>query len=164
MIDIRPATLDDVPALPEIERSAGEAFRATPHAWVADDEETPAEFYPARVKAGNVLVAEVAGQLAGFVDANVKGGDLHVWSLDVRFELQGRGIGRALMAAARQRAIQLGCKGMTLTTFVDVPFNAPFYQSLGFSILPAPPRRLAEILATEAARGLTNRCAMRAPL
>lgn len=164
MIVIRLATTNDIPELPRIERSAGEAFHATAHAWVADDEDTPEELYPPRVAAGNVFVAEVDGHLAGFVDASVTAGDLHVWSLDVRHEHQGKGIGRALMAATRERAIRLGCKGLTLTTFVDVPFNAPFYESLGFSILPAPPKRLAKILATEASRGLTNRCAMRAPL
>ena len=41
IISIRPTRLDETGLLPEVERSAGEAFRDIPDlAWVADDEVT----------------------------------------------------------------------------------------------------------------------------
>lgn len=164
MIAIRLATPADAPFLPLIEQSAGEAFRGTVHDWVADDDITPVEEHAALIAEGDIRVAEVDGQVVGYVHTGQHGDELHVYSLDVRHDRQGQGIGKALMAAAREEASAQGCVAMTLTTFSNLPFNAPFYRRLGFEILDAPPPRLANILATETARGLTHRCAMRAPL
>lgn len=64
------------------------------------------------------------------------------------------------MAHARAK----GLLAITLTTFKNVPWNAPFYARLGFEQLPeatlAP--RLAAILAEEYRRGFApgSRCAM----
>ncbi len=56
-------------------------------------------------------------------------------------------------------------EALTLTTFRDVPWNAPLYQRLGFELLTGPEigERLARILVGEAERGLPGdrRCAMR---
>lgn len=164
MIAIRLATLDDVPLLSLIEQSAGQAFRGTVHDWVGDDDTTPAEAYPPFIAAGEVRIAELDGELVGYIRTGQAGDDLHIFALDVRHDLQGRGIGRALMAAARDEAKGLACSAMTLTTFSNLPFNAPFYARLGFEIVKTPPPRLAAILATEADHGLTDRCAMRAAL
>ena len=164
MITIRPATPEDAPQLPLIEQSAGKAFRGTVHDWVADDESEPPEAYLPMIAAGDVRVAEADGDLVGYVQFGQEGDELHVFELDVRSEHQGRGVGRALMAAVRDEALARACTSMTLTTFSNLPFNAPFYQRLGFVILEAPSPRLAAILAREAERGLTDRCAMRAPL
>lgn len=164
LIAIRLATTADIPTLPQIERSAGEAFRGTAHEWIADDDITPAGAYPPFIAAGQVRVAEIDGELVGYVRTGPHGDELHIFELDVWRDRQGQGIGKALMAAARDEAIASGCRAMTLTTFSNVPFNAPFYERLGFVILEAPSPRLAEILTVEAAHGLTHRCAMRAVL
>lgn len=164
MIRVRLAELADLPALPEIERSAGEAFRDTIHAWVAEDDVTEIQAYPPLVAQDGVRVAEHDGVLAGFVLTEVIGDELHVWELAVARDHQRRGIGATLMAAAGEAARAAGCRAVTLTTFRSVPFNAPFYARLGFRIDEAPVSRLAEILARETARGLTDRCAMRAVL
>ncbi|HEX6958010.1 MAG TPA: GNAT family N-acetyltransferase [Ferrovibrio sp.] len=162
---IRLATPADIPALPGIEQSAGEAFRATAHAWVADEPNLAAEAYPPLIAAGRVWVAETDGGLAGFLHAwPAADGDFHIWELAVRLPWQRRGFGRALIDTARRQALAQGCTALTLTTFRDVAFNAPYYKGLGFAILTDPPPRLAAILAAEAARGLTSRCAMRAAL
>lgn len=164
MITIRPATTADAPLLPQIEQSAGRAFRDTVHAWVADDPSDPPEAYLAAIAAGDVLIAEQNGAVSGFVRFGQDGDDLHVFELDVVDGRQKQGVGTALMAAARAEAVARGCSAMTLTTFSNVPFNAPFYARLGFVALQAPGPRLAAILAREAVRGLTDRCAMRAAL
>lgn len=164
MIVVRLAERADIPALPAIERSAVEAFRTTRHAWVADDPVTEPATYPPLIAARTVWVAEHDGIPAGFVFAERREADLHILELAVHLSHQRRGIGRALVKAVIEAARERGCTAVTLTTFCDVAFNAPFYQGIGFAILVAPPARLAGILATEATSGLTNRCAMRLAL
>jgi GNAT superfamily N-acetyltransferase len=164
LIRIRLATTADAPLLPQIEQSAGRVFRDTVHAWVADDPSDPPEAYLSAITAGDVLIAQQDGAVAGFVRVGQEGGELHVFELDVIAGRQKQGVGTALMAAARTAAIARGCSAMTLTTFSNIPFNAPFYARLGFVTLDAPGPRLAAILAREAERGLTDRCAMRAAL
>ncbi|MEM7654452.1 MAG: GNAT family N-acetyltransferase, partial [Pseudomonadota bacterium] len=43
-----------------------------------------------------------------------------------------RGVGRALMQRTMDHARSVGFSHMTLTTFAEIPFNAPFYEKLGF--------------------------------
>jgi len=160
MIVVRLADLADIPAFAAIERSAVEAFRATRHAWVADEPLTEAETYPPLIAARSVWIAEHDGVPAGFVFAEHCEAHFHILELAVHLGLQRRGIGRALVNAVAEAAHARGCAAVTLTTFRDVAFNAPFYERLGFEIVAAPPARLAGILATEAGSGLTDRCAM----
>ena len=48
-----------------------------------------------------------------------------------------------------------GFTAITLTTFADVPWNAPFYRRMGFVELAAADNpRLADELAAEAERGM----------
>ncbi len=49
---------------------------------------------------------------------------------------QKQGIGTALVEKVVGGARQKGHAGVTLTTFRDVPFNAPFYARLDFEELP----------------------------
>ena len=60
-----------------------------------------------------------------------------------------------------------GLAAVTLTTFRDVPWNAPFYRRAGFTVVDDPPPGLAELRAAERAEGLDRfgpRVAMRLPL
>ena len=158
---IRLATLADIPALPDIERSAGKAFLDTEHAWVSGDGVTEAEVYPPHIADGDVWVAEAGGAPCGFVFCEGHPGELHVLELAVHLDHQKKGIGRALMDAVIAAGRERGLKAVTLTTFAGVVFNGPFYAAMGFETLATPPPGLADILESEAARGLTDRCAMR---
>lgn len=87
---------------------------------------------------------------------------LHIDEVDVLRAFQSQGIGRALLGAAADWARTKGLQTLSLTTFRDVPWNAPFYASFGFrewDPAEAPPS-IREALAYETARGLANRCAM----
>lgn len=42
------------------------------------------------------------------------------------------GLGRRLVTASADRARLLGYERITLRTYADVPWNAPFYRSVGF--------------------------------
>lgn len=111
-----------------------------------------------------VWIAEEHGAPVGFVSTMVLGEGVHVLELAVRADHQRRGLGRMLMLAAVGAARARGHAAVTLTTFRSVVFNAPFYRTLGFEELAAPPPYLAAILGSEAERRLADRCAMRLAL
>ncbi|MBZ9990257.1 GNAT family N-acetyltransferase [Mesorhizobium sp. BH1-1-5] len=167
MITIRPARAEDAEALPGIEQSAGEAFRAIAElAWLADGDNVSVERHRALIAAGACWVAaDGRGRPVGFLSAGIESDALHIWELDVRLDRQGQGIGRALLERAVADARQRGLAGVTLTTFRAVAWNAPFYRKSGFRILEGIEidDRLASLLADEAEHGmaLDQRCAMR---
>ena len=164
-LEIRPAVLTDAALLPEIERSSGEAFRELPDlAWIADDAVMNAEQHEALIAADGVWVAVSDGRLVGFISAGAATDAWHVWQMAVAHDAQGRGIGRALLDQVIQSARDRGVKAVTLTTFRDVAWNAPFYARSGFRVLRAEELndRLRDVLANEVAHGLPaeRRCAM----
>lgn len=57
----------------------------------------------------------------------------HLCEIDVHPDHGGAGIGRALMAAADAWARERGFPAITLTTFIDVPWNGPWYEKLGYA-------------------------------
>jgi GNAT superfamily N-acetyltransferase len=167
-IAIRPTRLDETGLLPEVERSAGEAFRDIPDlAWVADDEVTGPREHHRLASLGTSWVAVSADQLLGFACAERFGHDLHVCIMAVRREAQGQGLGTRLMDAVLEYAFDSGAARVTLTTFRGVLFNEPFYQRLGFMVVPPGglDERLRRTLAAEAAAGFPAelRCAMQRP-
>ena len=102
-----------------------------------------------------LLACEVAGIPVGFVLAIRKDGRAHI--LEVAFALaeQGRGHGRALMAAAEDWAAHKGFGEVTLTTFRDVSWNAPFYANLGYDVFEVGSDRpeLSDLIAQEVKAG-----------
>lgn len=82
--------------------------------------------------------------------------------MDVLRAFQGRGIGRALLSTAADWARANDLEALSLTTFRNVPWNAPFYASFGFREWDpdAAPASIRASLAHEAALGLEDRCAM----
>ena len=167
---IRLARAEDASSFPEIERSAASSFRSIADLmWIADGQPTPALDYLPLIARGTVWVAEAMDHgLRGFLAAEQAGTELHIREVSVRSEHRAQGIGRRLIEAARSYAQAAGLSGLTLTTFRDVRWNAPFYAGLGFEILPTSSigPRLGAILGQEAERGLPHerRCAMRCSL
>ncbi|WP_374570278.1 GNAT family N-acetyltransferase [Phenylobacterium sp.] len=163
---VRLAYPDEVDQLPPVERSAAELFRGSAQDHVADGEVSPAPFYRPLAEAGLVWVAEAGDGIAGFAACEAFDDALHIWELAVARPYQARGIGRALVEDAVRAARTMGLPAVTLTTFADIAWNAPLYRKLGFRALDGAerPQRLRDVLAREAARGLTGRCAMRRDL
>ncbi|WP_231113270.1 GNAT family N-acetyltransferase [Pandoraea pnomenusa] len=164
---VRLATPADVPAMAVVERSAAARFRTLPElAWLADGEPIAAADQLAWIAAGTAWVATDPDDApVGLLDAEVFGTALHVWELSVHRSWQGRGIGRALLDAAIGHACEAGLGAVTLTTFRDVAWNAPFYARAGFETINDDTlcARLRAVLARERAAGLSpaRRCAMR---
>lgn len=84
------------------------------------------------------------------------GGSLHLHEIDVVPGRQGEGLGRRLLEHVVEVARAEGCRQVTLTTFRDVPFNAPWYVRRGFVVLPDDelPPWLRSIRESETAAGL----------
>jgi GNAT superfamily N-acetyltransferase len=152
----RPA---DAGAMPGIERAA--ATGLAPPALARTRSEAD---FARLIRRGHCLVAHVGEAMAGFLAAEPFSRELHIWAMDVAPQFQRRGIGAGLVRAAQIDARNTGIKALTLTTFRDVAWNAPFYARLGFeevTALDAHPR-LAGELANEVDDGLppARRCAM----
>jgi GNAT superfamily N-acetyltransferase len=77
------------------------------------------------------LYGDAVGCLRWFVDA----GDLHVRRLAVEPSLQGRGIGRLLMAWAEDEAARRGCEGVAVGVRCALMGNLAFYGRLGYSVV-----------------------------
>ncbi len=92
---------------------------------------------------GAVLVAGASGArdgngggVAGLAALVEVDGAAHLEQIAVRPDLGRRGIGGALLEASCTRARAAGFGALTLTTFRDLEWNAPWYARRGFSELP----------------------------
>jgi ribosomal protein S18 acetylase RimI-like enzyme len=157
---IRPARADELPSLAAIERAAGRRFDAIPALAGIPEDPTSLDELAAAQAGGLVWVAATPeGRLVGFAHAVVIDGCCHLEEIDVLEEFGRRGVGRALVEAVCAHAAAAGLAAVTLTTFRDVPWNAPFYARVGFeAVAPgALSPGLARVVREEAARGLPER-------
>ena len=152
-----------------IELDAGEQFRAIGRPDVADDHPFSLEELSGYVSDGRAWVAaDGDGVPVGYAVVDRVDGHAHIEQVSVVPAHQGQGIGRALIDQARTWASSTGLRGVTLTTFTEVPWNAPLYRHLGFRVLAdhelGP--ELRALRDEEAARGLdpTERVCMRLDL
>lgn len=165
-VEIRCATAEDLALIPAIELSAASAFEGRDVPPDLLTTVSDADTWLPQLAAGTLWIAVVDGAVSAFLAASADAEHLHIDEIDVLRDAQGRGVGRALMAHAIAWARDRDLQQVTLTTFTDVPWNAPFYRSMGFEAWPdgeAPPALAAKVHA-ERARGLKNRCAMRLAL
>jgi GNAT superfamily N-acetyltransferase len=82
----------------------------------------------------------------GFALGWLVGENGHLDELDVLPEHGRRGLGQALVETVCSWARQAGYPAVTLTTLSHIPWNAPFYERLGFRIL-RPEEHTAELRA-----------------
>lgn len=162
---IRRARVDEARLLPAIEHDSDQTMRETRYAYIADLDPVAPDHYLEPVTAGTTWVAvDEEDRPVGFAACGVKPDGLVVYQLSVLRAAQKRGLGTALMHAAIDWARASGHPRVMLTTFIDVIFNAPFYQGLGFVALEEAhlPPSLAHMLAHEAEQGHdpTKRVAM----
>jgi GNAT superfamily N-acetyltransferase len=86
----------------------------------------------------------------GFARLEQVDGHTHMGQLSVLPEYGGLGLGRDLVEASCRLAEERGDGVITLTTFADVTFNAPWYRRLGFADLSRPLRgELQMVIADE---------------
>ncbi|EMD29728.1 GNAT family N-acetyltransferase [Amycolatopsis azurea] len=153
---IRLAVPEDLPALQDIERAAGEPFHALGMAAIADDDPPSIEDLTNFRDAGRAWVYDPGDGPVAYLLAEVVDGHGHIEQVSVHPEYARRGLGRRLIEHAAEWAAREGLAGLTLTTYADVPWNAPYYARLGFEILDEETltEGLRAVRAHEIARGL----------
>ncbi|ARF76125.1 GNAT family N-acetyltransferase [Streptomyces sp. NPDC012600] len=137
---IRSARRSDLRLLQDIERAAGEPFRTLGMTSVADDDPPPLDLLETYRRAGRCWVATdplsaTGDRPLGYVIADPVDGALHIEQISVDPVAARRGIGRALIDHLAGLAPGQGLTALTLTTFSDVPWNAPYYARIGFRVL-----------------------------
>lgn len=95
-------------------------------------------------------------QTVGFAQVLEIDGHAHLEQLSVLPSHGGRGIGRLLVGAAKEEARRRGHAQLTLRTYADVPWNAPFYSSCGFRESEADSAFHRGLLASEDALQLSQ--------
>lgn len=156
-ITLRAARADDAAATEQIETAADalliDRFGAAvwpPPTPAADRERVP----------GFVLVAEqsadpsAAAVVVGFVHVMELDGHAHLEQVSVLPWFGRRGIGRQLVEGAIAEARRRGHSEITLRTYVDVPWNAPFYETCGFVTTEPQTPALVGLVQVEQALGL----------
>ncbi|EPL15575.1 GNAT family N-acetyltransferase [Pseudomonas sp. CF161] len=167
---IRLAVPEDAQLLPVIETSAAQAFRMIDElSWLADSPPMSIERHSQLIALSTCWVAlDAENRPQGFLSAERHGSDLHICELSVMQSMQGKGTGRRLIEAAKDYARSSRLSFVTLTTFTNVPWNAPFYSRIGFQTKATTDldQRLARILSEEYKHGFApeSRCAMAWPV
>jgi len=133
---IRAARPDELPQVQEIERAAGRCFGDVGMSEIADDEPPALADLVRHQRAGLALVAVGAARAPlAYLIADRVDGCLHVEQVSVHPGAARRGVGRALLDHAAGLAAAEGAPALTLTTFAEVPWNAPYYRRCGFRSL-----------------------------
>ncbi|MDK1329016.1 GNAT family N-acetyltransferase [Arthrobacter sp. zg-Y1143] len=160
---IRSAEPEDLPFLPALESASDALLDGASGLRDAATALPPAATLPEFAAARRILVA--GRPPVGFARLEEADGEAHLEQLSVHPDAAGAGLGRTLVKAALGWAREQGYASMTLCTFADVPFNAPFYASCGFEVVVDPEGGLAGLRHHEKLLGLDSlgkRVAMRA--
>lgn len=124
---------------------------------VADDDPPVIDELALSHKVDGILVSVDSGDRpVGYLLVHPLDGRAHVEQVSVHPDHAGLRLGSQMLDAADGWADQRGLIGLTLTTFEKVPWNAPYYQRLGFRVLrgTALTPGLLHVWKVEAARGL----------
>lgn len=155
--------------LPAIERAAAALFPSDLLPEILKNEVTSLADLARAQQAGRLWVALISTtdnryeqQPVGFALASTLGSDAFLVEMDVHPDYQQQGLGRALITTVAHWAKDAGYARLTLTTFAELPWNAPFYQRMGFEVLSPEnaSEALREKLLQEQAAGLRGRVSM----
>lgn len=133
--EVRPARDNDLTRIAEVERAAGRLFVDVGMPNIAEHPPTPLDVLREHLGDGTLLVATEDVGLVGFATLLELDGHAHLDQMAVHPAYGRRGHGTRLLEAACGLARQRGHSMITLTTFQDVAWNAPYYAERGFRIL-----------------------------
>ncbi|MDQ2650341.1 MAG: GNAT family N-acetyltransferase [Actinomycetota bacterium] len=134
-MEIRAVRANELERLQAIEVAAGAAFVGVGRPEIAEDDPPSLDELTAWMDAGRCWVADDGGAVVAYVVVDLVDGVAHVEQVSVHPDAGGRGVGAALLEHVRAWAAEQGHDRVTLTTFADVPWNAPYYERLGFTVL-----------------------------
>ncbi len=129
---------DDIPALIAVDKAASALFAPTglinPDAL---EDHVPASVFESEMPQDNVFVARNQhGWAVGFALVRPRGSGLYLDQVSVHPDHGQKGIGRALVIRVLTEAEQRKLPHVSLSTFRDLPWNGPFYASMGFKEIP----------------------------
>lgn len=134
---IRSAQQRDLPAIATVEAAAGQRFVEIGMVDIAADPVPTASYFAGYQRAGRAWVAvDPVDRAIAYALLDLIDGYGHIEQVSVHPEYAHRGIGRALIDHAAGWAEATGLHALTLFTFADVPWNAPYYRRCGFGVLP----------------------------
>jgi ribosomal protein S18 acetylase RimI-like enzyme len=135
VMGIRRARAAELAVVQEIDRASGQMFSEVGRSELCEMLWSPEALAECQA-AGRLWVITGSGDRpAGFLITEVVDGCLQVEQVSVHPGCARRGLGRALLDHAVRQAEAAGLPAVTLTTFADVPWNAPYYERCGFRVL-----------------------------
>jgi GNAT superfamily N-acetyltransferase len=136
-VQIRAARADDLSAVVTIDVEAGEMF--ADFGMVAPALSAPVDVagLERQIDAERLWVAVEDDEPVGYVAVEVVDGHAHVDQVSVDPRYSRRGVGRSLIEQAADWGRDLGLARLTLTTYAEVPWNAPYYERCGFQRMAA---------------------------
>ena len=158
--EVRRALPGDLEYLPEVDRRAESLFRVA-------GMDLPDIPFPLDALHESRAVFVAGRPPVAFVQIDEVDGTAHVQELAVLPSHMRQGLGSALLDAACEWACSMGYPAITLTTYAEVPWNAPYYQARGFVELTELTPELIELRDWERDVGLDavgRRIAMRREL
>jgi GNAT superfamily N-acetyltransferase len=103
---------------------------------IADGDPTPASVLEERAASGRLYVTfDDAGSVAGFLIWSPKDGMAYIEEVSVDPDHTGHRLA-ARMIDRLEQDVRGAHAALTLATFRDVPWNAPYYAKLGFAEVP----------------------------
>ena len=147
VIEVRRAGAADFEALGEIDRRAETLFRVS-------GIDLPPGSFPADSLHEARAVLVTGAPIVGYVRIDEVDGVAHLWGPAVVPGSMRRGIGSELVEAACRWALAHGFAAVTVSTYAQVPWNAPFYRRRGFTEITELTPELAERRDWERAVGL----------
>ncbi|WCM22434.1 GNAT family N-acetyltransferase [Paraburkholderia bryophila] len=160
-VTFRFAAPSDANAIRAIEFEAGQRFASVGLTGIADAPPMDIERVENKIAAREIIVAVDADADAdatrvGFVMFEPQPTRIYIQELDVLTSHAGCRIGAALIEQVAQHALDRQLTQLILSTYREVPWNAPYYRRLGFrDIEPADlDAHLIERRDAHIARGL----------
>lgn len=147
---VRHALPRDLELLPAVEVAGDRIFQSVGLHEIPEVRTTAADL------AGAAAVLVVGDPAVGFARLERVDGQAHLEQLSVHPDASRRGIGAALLEAAADWAARDGHERLTLSTFADVPWNAPFYARHGFTEVTELGPALRALRDTERRLGLDD--------
>lgn len=136
-LEIRSGRIEDLPACREIERSAGRVFADWNMDEIAKDEPIPLSDLAIYCNDQRLWVAvDDSDKPIAYIVVDRVDSRAHIEQISVHSNYAGKKIGQALIERAVLWANEQRMDAVTLTTFRDIPWNAPYYERCGFVVIP----------------------------
>lgn len=122
---VRLARVAELSAVPEIDRASARMFNDIGRPEIGRLLWFPEALAACREEGRLWVITGADDRPAGFLISDMVDGCLHVAQVSVDPGSARRGLGRALLDHAAEQAAAADVPALTLTTFADVPWNAP---------------------------------------